>query len=490
MFHISDLKKYNRCPILYLKDQEIDKQDYQQYVRYDEQVTLLAVQKLGIQNYFLGERNDPKERALAALNTYDWLVKARFEYGDLRVKVPFLHKVGNTYDLYFLFLGLYPMTTDMQFYTDTVWVLEKNHIYLRNIYIIHLNANYERGKELDVNELFTISDTFYTVNKNPSISVKESIEQNKVDLTDLLETMNACSIDTVKKPKRTNKCTGRNKCRYYSECFEEEKMPDNSILHLCGSQHRYDMQKDGIEYLKDANIDLIEGSKMQYAQILADKNGGLFVDKMALRSWLSTISYPITFLDFEWERFAIPPYEKMHPFDVLPFEYSVHIMQEDGSIEHKVFLSIHDDRKELATSLINDIPDSGSVIAYNAFGAEYIRIQEMIDTFPELNEPLTSINERMIDLQLPFESGVIYDTRMKGLWSLKVIMSMMNDKSYSDLAIHQGMDAVYEWRRLDKEEEVNKEDIINNLKAYCGMDTYAMTVVYKWLLNLLSNKTN
>ena len=94
----------------------------------------------------------------------------------------------------------------------------------------------------------------------------------------------------------------------------------------------------------------------------------------------------------------------------------------------------------------------------------------------------------MVDLQLPFESGLVYDVRMRGLWSVKVIMSLMHDKSYDDLAIHQGMDAVYEWRRLDKnDEEADKEEIVNNLKAYCGMDSYAMMVIYKWLLQFIKN---
>ena len=288
MFHISDCKKYNRCPILYLKDQENEKSEFQQFVRLDEQITQLAVQKLKLTDYFLGERNDPKERALEALNSYEWLVKARFEYKTLRVKVPFLHRVQNAYDLYFLFVGLYPLTTDMQFYCDTVWVLQNNQIEINNIYIIHLNASYERGKELDVEQLFTISDTFYNANKNPSISLKEAIYSHMTDLSSLLEKMENCSYETVLPPKRTNKCAGRNKCRYYSECFEEEKYPDNSIVTLSGSQYRFDMQKKGIEFLKDADLNLIEGTKLQYAQIEADRNGGLFVDKLALSATRST----------------------------------------------------------------------------------------------------------------------------------------------------------------------------------------------------------
>ena len=142
----------------------------------------------------------------------------------------------------------------------------------------------------------------------------------------------------------------------------------------------------------------------------------------------------------------------------------------------------------MAENLIKDIPDTGSVIAYNATGAEMIRIREFADLFPDLREKLLAINERMEDMQIPFMSGVIYDTRMKGQWSLKIIMSMMNDARYSDLDINQGMEAVYQWRHLDYDDETpaeEKEKIVEDLKKYCGMDAYAMTVVYKWMCKLL-----
>ena len=92
----------------------------------------------------------------------------------------------------------------------------------------------------------------------------------------------------------------------------------------------------------------------------------------------------------------------------------------------------------------------------------------------------------MEDLQIPFITGAVYDTRMEGQWSLKKIMAMMNDKSYLDLDINKGMDAVFQWRHLDNEENIeNKQEIIENLKKYCGMDTYAMTVVYAWLKKIV-----
>ena len=50
------------------------------------------------------------------------------------------------------------------------------------------------------------------------------------------------------------------------------------------------------------------------------------------------------------------------------------------------------------------------------------------------------------------------------------------------------MDAVFQWRYLDLDGDIeNKEEIIENLKAYCGMDSYAMTVVYEWLRKIDSS---
>ncbi len=489
MYHISDLKKYVRCPRLYLNDRNAPKKEYQPFVRLDEAVTDLAAIKLGVTEHFLGNRGDSPELALDALQHYDWLVKARFEYRQLRIKVPFLHRNGDGWDLYFLFTGLNPHADDIQFYCDTVWVLENNDIIIKNISVIHLNGSYVRKGELDPHQLFVVSDYFYNSKNNPTVNIRNAIYNRMKDLSDILDEMDECTEETVGRPIRTNRCSARQKCTYYEQCFPDEKEEEsNSIITLIASQHRYAMKNEGLLYLRDADISRIEGSKQQYAQIMADKSpNGRFVDRLALRSWMTSIEFPITFLDFEWERFAIPPYEGMKPYDVLPFEYSIHILEEDGTVRHIDYLSVHDDRRDMAESLIRDIPETGSVMAYNAAGAEVIRIREMADNFPDLAEKLLNINARMEDLQQPFENGVVYDVRMRGFWSLKVLMSMMDDPGYNSLDIRHGMDAVFQWRHLDYDETADEEErnrIIEELKAYCGMDSYAMTVVFKWLITL------
>ncbi len=487
MYHISDLKKYLRCPRSYRLDQQSEPVPFNRFVRLDDEVTAIAAKAIGAHDCFVGERNDDPRRSLEAMKSCEWLMKARFEYGGLRVKVPFLHRTDGGWTLYFLYIGLYPRTADMQFYCDTVWVLKNLGIPLNELYVIHLNAEYVREEELDAKKLFTVSRCFYNRNNHPSVTVADAVEAGMTDVARLIARMQAYEKEPISPAVRTIRCSGREKCRHYDKCFPEETaLPDNSILTLTGAPGRYQMDREGKHELKDADPDMIEGTAMQYAQIMADRLGGRFADRSALSAWFADVVYPVTFLDFEWECFAIPPYKGMKPFDVLLFEYSLHILHSDGTIDHRVFLSVHDDRRELAEQLIRDVPSGGSVVAYNAEGAEKIRIQQLADLFPDLSEPLLGIRNRMKDLQIPFSSGYVYDVRMRGSWTLKRIMSMMNEPGYQELDIQQGMDAVYQWRHLDRgEEDADRERIIAELKAYCGMDSYAALVVFRWLQSLL-----
>ena len=488
MFHISDCRKYKRCPRLFIMSMNTDeKEAFRQFVRLDETVTDLAMECLGVNDPFTGMRGDSPQLAMEAMETHDWLMKARFEYDRLRVKVPFLHRTENGWDVYFLFVGLYPQASEYLTYTAVIWVLMNLGIQIGEIRVIHLNAEYEREGELDLNKLFCVSEYLYNRNNNPTVRMRESVMDKMEDLSGLLAEMEDSLEKEAPPAMRSAKCTGRQKCRFYAQCFpEDENVSDNSILTLIASQNRYEMKKEGRLYLRDVDPERIEGSPQQYAQIRADQNTGVFVDKLALKGWMKDIVYPLTFLDFEWERYAVPPYDGMKPYQVLPFEYSLHIVQEDGTVSHKVFLSVHDDREEFAASLVNDVPETGTLIAYNSEGAEIIRINELAERFPQYREKLLNMNRRMKDLQTPFLSGWVYDVRMRGCWTLKQIMSMMDDPGYSELEIREGMEAVYQWRHLDRNDEgVDVSGIIEDLKKYCGMDSWSMVVVYRWLLELL-----
>ena len=64
----------------------------------------------------------------------------------------------------------------------------------------------------------------------------------------------------------------------------------------------------------------------------------------------------------------------MKAFDVLPFQYSLHVL-ENGELKHHEFLGEGDTRRAFIESLLNDMPKEGPIFAYNAFGAEVIRFK-------------------------------------------------------------------------------------------------------------------
>ena len=156
--------------------------------------------------------------ALCALKNYEWLVKARFEYHNLRIKIPILHKTNYGYDVYFVYCGNYCKYDDMQFYIQSICVLKNNGIFINNIYIMHFNANYVRQDSLDPNELFIISDSFYNDSNMPTKNIKDTIYAKMRDYSDVIDEMEAFEKKAEIIPYRTNKCTRRSKCLYYDEC--------------------------------------------------------------------------------------------------------------------------------------------------------------------------------------------------------------------------------------------------------------------------------
>lgn len=484
--HISDVRNFNRCPKLYrLSKQDNDYRPFP-YYNITANITESVCHKLGIIDYYEGKPNEENEDTFKAFENYSWLVNSRFVYRGLRVRVPFLHIENGICDVYFSSLNLYPGDNDLTNIAWTVAVMEKAGLLINGIHLVHLNGDYVRAGELDDEKLWTVSDYFYNGKNHPSKNIMEAVKALNVNIDVPIDNLLHFGDEDIDEP-RSSKCTGRNKCCYYDDCFPFEKMlPDNSILTLSGAQNKYAMYYDGIEFLKDADTQRIEGSHAQYAQIMADRQGGLFCEQATLKEWLIRYTTPVmSFVDFEWDLYPIPPYEKMKPLQVLPFQYSLDV-DNRGEMKHYEYIGEGDCRREFIEKLLNDLPDEGVIFAYNAKGAEIVRLKEFQELFPEYADKIQDVIDRMCDLATPFINGLVYDVRMRGLYSLKVIQEMLdNNYTYSKLKIENGLEAVEIHRRLATADQQQKQEYYRQLYQYCGLDSYAMVEVYNWLKSLI-----
>ena len=167
------------------------------------------------------------------------------------------------------------------------------------------------------------------------------------------------------------------------------------------------------------------------------------------------------------------------------FEFALYVDDGEEELKHYTFISSGDCREEFIKGLIDLLPKEGTIFAYNASGAEVLRIKELMSEFPKYKNELENIANRFVDLAIPFTEGLVYDTRMAGNYSLKKLVSIVSDKSYKDLDIDEGMQAVYSWRDIDNGNDVNEEKTIDDLKKYCSLDAYGLYLVYKWLLSIV-----
>ncbi len=479
MYHISDIKKFLRCERLYCYGKD-ENNAFKPYLRSDENVIDLLKVYLGIGECYEGVRNDQTDRFLSQINDHEWFIHPRFMDGQMRANVPFMHKKGDSFDLYFIYYGTQVRELDTLTYRICLKMLKKLGLKIDEIYLIRLNGDYVNQGKLEPEKLF-LCENMYGRRR-----IKDIVEEVDVDYEAYIEKMNSFDPE-ANPPKKTRYCKLNGICQYYKQCFpNEEEEADDSILTLVSSQYKNRMYESGVRHLKDVDPSLLEGNRVQYAQVMASRNGGVFIDRYPLAAWLDKISKrPISFIDFEWDRYLIPTYEKMRPMDVVCFEFALYYIDENGHMEHRTFVGTGDCRREFVEALIEYLPKEGPILAYNAIGAECLRLQELAQIFPEYGEELQKIIARFYDLAIPFTEGLVYDVRMKGNYSLKQLVDICSDYSYKDLDIYDGMEAVFSWRDIEKTDPDQGNKIVENLKEYCSLDAYGLFLVYKWLIKLM-----
>lgn len=483
MKHLSDIKKIERCEKMLWQNKN-NPQSFSPFLYYNEDIYELTKKKYHCENVLMGVVHDGNEKFFDHEEEHDFFMKTRFEYHDLRVSVPFMIKKEDAYNIYFLYASCYPKESEAQMMADTLWVLYHLGVKVKNVKMIHLNAEYVRGSKLNIDKLLLEGDSLFNDKNKIGDTIHSLIKRKYRNLDPILDRIDETLKKTEIKKERTNICTRRNKCAYFDLCFPYPTK-DTSILNLVSSSKKFSLLEAGYHDMSELDLDQIEGTRHQYAQLYAAKTNALFFDHYAVKSFFSNVQYPISYLDFEWETYVYPPYEGMKPFDVLTFQYSLHIEEKNKELIHKEYLGRHDCREEFVKQLLKDIPKEGSVMCFNVEGAEKLRLRQLAMQFPKYESELKQIWERMIDLSIPFSTGLIYDKRMAGMYSLKKLVSIFTDYNYADLDISHGMEAVRSYRLLEENEVSDKKEILRELLEYCAMDTYAEYLIYHWVLNTL-----
>lgn len=338
--------------------------------------------------------------------------------------------------------------------------------------IAHLNNQYVRQGPLELHKLFALEDL--TDKVAPLLpDVVGRLEKMKQDLAS--ETVPVVAIG----PHCTNPYT----CILKEECWAF--LPEHSVFDLYrGGKQAWGLFDEQILSLGEVGS-RITLSRQQQVQLAAVQTGQPQIDKAYIQHFLQGLTYPLWLLDFETFQTAVPLYDGTRPYQQIPFQFSLHVINTPG--EQPVALAWlaegkEDPRPGFLAALRSTLGSEGSIIAYNA-GFERGRLAELARQFPEHSDWLESINGRWVDLLTPFRDFAYYHPDQHGSCSLKDVLPALTGKSYEGLEIAEGSAAAREFLRAEHggSSEEERQRIRTNLQAYCGQDTLGMVLILKAL---------
>jgi len=406
------------------------------------------------------------------------ITEASFLYNNNFCSVDILKKENNEYEIYEVKSSTQSKDIFQKDISYQYYVLTNLGLDVKKCFLVHLNSEYVRKGNLDINKLFIKEDITKEV-----ITLQEEVKNNINDINKYLNQVDE-PVDDI-----DIKCFNPYPCPFFKYCTKH--LPENNIFNIREMRNTTKIKlykQDKYNYEDLLKEDIKDTYKQQIEYELYDKED--YIDKKAIKEFLDTLYYPLYFLDFETFQMPIPKYDGIKPYMQVPFQYSLHYI-ENNNLFHKEFLaeSNIDPRRSLSLKLIEDIPLNSCVLAYN-MSFEKTVIKSLAKLYPDLSNHLMNIHDNMKDLMIPFKNRKYYTKDMHGSYSIKYVLPALfpNDESlnYKNLdLIHNGSEAMNSFKNLEEKTLEEQSYIRERLLKYCELDTYAMVKIYEKLKEVI-----
>ena len=357
-----------------------------------------------------------------------------------------------------------------------VTVLERSGLSIKDVFVIHVNNEYVHTGDIKIENI--------TATTKVTDAVRSIMDETQVNIAKAKETMLLGEM-----PDPSPRYAGMEALGEWLDIYKSlnPELATYSIYNLYspGASRLGQLEDENIGSIGDIPDNAQLSTKQQY-QVKATKKGERLINKEKIREFLQTFTFPLYFFDYETLAGVIPAYDGLRPYQQTPFQYSLHKLESPGAeLEHTEYL--HTDNTLPVASLLKqlkaDIGTTGSVVVwYQNF--EKGRNEEMAALVPEYSAFLKQLNDRIIDLMIPFAEGWYVDKDFLGSASIKMVLPVLIPQlSYKDLTISGGNSAQRIWMEtvIDGKNKDNKEQIMDDLRKYCTLDTFAMVEIWKIL---------
>ncbi|MBP6886039.1 MAG: DUF2779 domain-containing protein [Candidatus Pacebacteria bacterium] len=356
-------------------------------------------------------------------------------------------------------------------------VLDDAGIAVGTLNLVRLSKEYIRKGALDPQKLFFIEDMTAQV-QGICADIRQQMEGAYERLASELEPKGHC--DCIVKGRNSH-CT--------TAWYSNADLPEYSV-HSIARIHKNklsELVESGIFDIKDVP-DYFELSDIQRRQVTTAQTNVEHIDRKGVADFLETLEFPLSFLDYETYPSALPRFDEYHPYQQIPFQFSLHVIESPaGEASHYDFITTDPTSPDasFASALQKHLPESGSVVVWNQKFEMGINTQ-IGERLPSVAAFMAQVNARVVDLMVPFYGKTsIYDhPEFRGSASIKYVLpALVPHLSYKHLHIQEGGAASDTWNRIVTGEYSKQEAGVKTkaLKEYCHLDTLAMVEIWRVL---------
>jgi hypothetical protein len=358
---------------------------------------------------------------------------------------------------------------------------------IRKCSLLLVNTKYERSGEIDPAQLFLEEDVTGAV-KGVAPTVQPNVEA-------LLEVARSKECSEYGRGERFHE----DEYGVHSDDTIWKEHPTSDIRDLYRAGKKVlQLLETGVFRIREIPKSVVLTGK-QGVQHAAYRSGRTHVDRKKIAAFVGRLKFPLHFLDFETIYPAIPLFDRTRPYQQIPFQFSVRVVEAPGhKSRHHSFLSLEptDPREELLESLLKGIGSEGHLVAYNQ-SFEKSRLEELAKFLPEYSRWVREANGRFVDLWTPFREFAYYNPEQGGSASLKSVLPAITGRGYDGFAIANGSQAslAYLYAAFGsgdgkKASPKEVEEIRRALERYCGRDTEGMVWIVEKLTELAKDSSN
>ena len=472
------LKKYDKDKLPSLEDIQHILDMGNKFEKYAEEYFADSI-RLGFNNYMEYRSLPERTKKELTIGKHKTIFQGRLVSSNLTCIFDILEKEGDKYNLYEIKAST---KVKEEYYYDLAFqrkVIEGAGFKLNNIKIIYVNNEFTlTEKGIAVEDIIKIEDV-----KEKVLGKEEYVDEN------IKKAFQIIAMGKENPPSFSPVNIGKlGKLQEWLEVYRNlETISENSIYNLSRISLKKIIMFDEIKVNSQNDIpdDMFsELSDRQQKQILSIKDGRI-IEKEEIKNFMNKFKYPLHFLDYETYMDVIPRFIGTRPYQQIPIQYSLHILHEDGKLEHKEYLhtTTEDPLKIVAENLQKDVSPEGTFIVWNESFEK--KCNELIgECFSPSKTFFEDINSRIVDLMEPFCNSYFVDKGFLGSASIKKVLPVLiPELSYKTLNIQDGASAQKIWGEtfLGPTTDAEKTKVIKDLKEYCKLDTLSMVEIYKYL---------